>query len=228
MVRSAFLVVTCYAGFLAASSMVFAQSIPPLPACEASVEVRQVLDEKLEWKLPPGVTLSQLLERRREVFEELIAKYPREVEPHRRLILETRWWADPNQLPALIERYQKGAAQNPSDQLALFLAGLALHHTDTSESIRLLEGAQALAPKFPWPALELAQIYAGEKYSDKKRAFQNLSAFFSACPGSTDPQAQALLGQVGDAPLQAQVASELRAQLADETDPALSTAYSTL
>jgi len=222
------LVVCCYGGLLAAPYLVPAQSTPPLPACEPSIRLRQALDEKLKWKLPQGWELSQLVKERREVLAGLIAEYPREIEPHRRLILETRWWADPNQLPALVERYQKDAVRNPADPLALFLAGLALYHTDTSESIRLLEAARSLAPKFPWPALELAEIYADDKHADKAKASENLTAFFSICPSSTDPRAQFLLGKLGGATLQAQVASALRTRLAKEADTTDLTAYETL
>ena len=85
--------------------------------------------------------------RRRARYEELIAKYPGEVELYNRLIEDAR--GDPIWYPALQERFRMKAAQKSDDPSALYVAGLALFATDTPESIRLLEAAKAKAPQFP-------------------------------------------------------------------------------
>jgi hypothetical protein len=74
---------------------------------------------------------------RRQVLEDLIVKYPREVEPYRRLIQATKQ-DDTGQYPALVDRFQKQAEQHPDDPLALYVAGLALSGRKTDLSI-------------PWP-----------------------------------------------------------------------------
>ena len=155
---------------------------------------------------------------RRDVLEDLIAKYPREVEPYRRLIEATRE-DDTNHYAALADRFRKLAALQPDDPLALYVAGLALSGIDTPVSIRLLEQARSQAPNFAWPALELANIYTpGTKRADQKKSAEEIAAFFAAYPSSTDASAQHRLGRVGSSELQTRVAAALRARLATETD----------
>ena len=197
----------------------FAQSSPALPGCEARPEVRGAIGEKLAEKTLEKKKFADRVAFRRQVLEDLIAQYPREVEAHRRLI-QTAKQEDTGNYPALVDRYQKQAEQHPSDPLALYLAGLALSGRDTPLSIKLLEQARSLATDFPWPALELAHIYSpGTKRVDKKKAEEEIAAFFAACPSSSDWDAQYRLGRAGSSELQARVAVALRARLAGETDP---------
>jgi predicted Zn-dependent protease len=206
-----------------------AQSPQALPGCEPAPEVRRALDEKLNGKDLEKMKFSDQAARYHAVYEELIAKYPREVEPYRRLIQDTRSMdehLDPAQYPALQERFRKQAAQNPEDPLALYVAGVALFETDTPESLRLLEEAKAKAPQFAWPALTLAVDYARGKRMDKQKSSENLAAFFTLCPDSTNRSAQWRLGK--DASLQPKVAAALRIRLAKETDPARLKDYGTL
>ena len=212
---------------LAAASL--AQSPQALPGCEPAPEVRKALDERLNRKDLDKMKFIDQAARHRAVYEELIAKYPREVEPYRRLIQDTRWMEehlDPSQYPALQERFRKQAAQNPDDPLALYAAGVALFGTDTPESLRLLEAAKAKAPQFPWPALALAGEYTSGKRMDKQKSSENLAAFFAVCPDSTNGQAQWFLAK--DVGLQQKVAAALRARLAKEKDPARLKDYGTL
>ena len=194
----------------------FAQSSSALPGCESSPEVRKILDEKLNDKDLEKMKFSDRAALRRAVYDELMAKYPREVEPYNRLIAAAH--GDPIWYPALQERFCKRAAQNPDDPLALYVAGFALFGTESPESLRLLEAAKAKAPQFPWPALLLAGAYSTGKRTDSQKASENLAIFFDACPASTNEWAQMLLGM--NAGLQPKVAKALRARLATETDPA--------
>jgi hypothetical protein len=72
--------------------------------------------------------------------------------------------------------------------------------------MRFLEQARAEAPDFAWPALQLADTYAVGKRVDKKKAGEELAAFFAICPSSADQRAQVLLSRVGRAELKARVA----------------------
>ncbi|PYV46546.1 MAG: hypothetical protein DMG92_17865 [Acidobacteria bacterium] len=155
----------------------------------------------------------------------MIAKYPREFEPYRRLIEDLRQEA-PDQLPSLRDRLVKRAKHNPDDPLALLLAGLVLRGTDTPESIHLLELAKSKAPIFPWPAKELADEYFSGKHADVNKLKQNLEIFFSLCPSSADRYAQFLLAK--DPELQPRVAAALRARLEKEVDPKRLEDYSIL
>jgi len=194
-------------------------TVRPLPGCEPRAEVQQTIDEKLFEPTLQQMKFGDRVRFRREVLEDLIAKYPREVEPHRRLLKSTLN-DDTANYPALAEHYRKQAELHPGDPLALYLAGLALANRDTPQSIRFLEQARAAAPDFAWPALELGQLYSpGTKRADKKKAADEIAAFFGACPSSVDAEAQELLSRAGAPELQARVATALRARLAAETDP---------
>ncbi|HXM11020.1 MAG TPA: hypothetical protein VN946_13795, partial [Terriglobales bacterium] len=77
-----FLVVT----MLVAASL--AQPPVSLPGCEPTPEVRKALEEIPDGKDLAKMKFSDWVARRHTAYQELIAKYPREVEPYRRLIEE--------------------------------------------------------------------------------------------------------------------------------------------
>jgi thiol-disulfide isomerase/thioredoxin len=217
---------------IALAAVSFAQSPQTLPGCEPVPEVRKALDEQLNWKNLDKMKFSDRVAREHAVYEELIAKYPREVEPYRRLIMSNRnldqRQLDPSQYPALQERFRKQAAHNPDDPLALYAAGYALFGTDTPESLRLLEAAKAKAPQFAWPILALAEEYSDGTRMDKQKSFENVAAFFALCPNWTGGTANRLLSVDEDSGLKQRVAKARRARLAKETDPARLEDYGTL
>jgi thiol-disulfide isomerase/thioredoxin len=212
---------------LAVCLALFAQSPPALPGCETRPEVQHVIDGQLANKVLENMKFAEQLTLKRQVLGDLIAKYPRELEPYRQLIQSTRY-DDPEGYPALTERFVQQAAQHPDDPLALYLAALVLTGKDTPRSIELLEQAKSKAPDFAWPDMSLARIHARGKLADKKKAATEIAAFFTACPSSTDPAAQGILNRTGGAELQARVAVALRARLAKETDPKRLQDYATL
>ncbi|HEY3740956.1 MAG TPA: hypothetical protein VGL53_13980 [Bryobacteraceae bacterium] len=110
------------------------------------------------------------------------------------------------------------AAQHPDDALALALAAKALFETDTPESIRLAQVARAKAPDFPYPALLLAQIYSEGQRADANKFRENLRAYFTMCPASTDYMAMRLLPKLADREVTAKLATALRKRLEPETD----------
>ena len=205
----------------------FAQSPLALPGCEARPEVRRVIDDQLAYKNLENMKFTEQLTLKRQVLGDLIAKYPRELEPYRQLIQTIRW-GDPEGYPALTERYIKQAEQHPDDPLALYLAALVLNGKDTPRSIQLLEQAKSKAPDFAWPDLALAGIHATGKLADKTKAATQVAAFFTVCPSSSDGTAQWTLSRTGSAELQARVAIAWRARLATETDPKRLKDYATL
>src|ERR1019366_9431336 len=90
---------------IATSPALFAQSSAALPGCEPRPEVRRVLDEKLSEKALQEMKFAERVAFRRQVLEDLIAQYPREGEPYRRLIRATE--------RADTGRYRKLAEQHP-------------------------------------------------------------------------------------------------------------------
>lgn len=195
-----------------------AQSPLALPGCEPAPGVRKDIDETFDEKKFEHMKYSEQTALRHELAEKLIAKYPREVEPYRRILNLS--YGDAVWKAALQERFRKQATEHPEDPLALYAAGSLLHETDTPESFRLLELAKSKAPQFPWPALSLASGYSEGRRRDKEKAAENLSLFFASCPSSTVGWAHYLLGTSEDTGLQKRTAAAVRARLAKEADPA--------
>ena len=211
----------------AACTAAFAQSPLALPGCEPRPEVRQTLEDKLGDKVLENMKGADQVPLERKVLGDLIARYPRELAAHRRLIQDMRW-LDPEAYPELVRHYTEQAEQHPDDPLALYLGSIVLTGKDTPRAVELLEKAQSEAPDFVWPNLTLAGIHASGRLADKKKAATEISAFFAACPTSTNSRAQWNLSRVGTRETQARVAVALRAELARETDPKRLRDYATL
>ena len=196
----------------------FAQTALPMPGCEPPEHVRQEMQQRLNWNVLRKMKGAERLAYQREVLEQIIAKYPREGEPARRLI-DTVRWEDPEGFPALQDRFRKQAAQHSDDALSQYLAGFALLRSNTPETIRLLEKAKTIAPSYPWPYRVLAEIYSGGRLADTKAMMENIRAFFALCPDSVNGIAHSILAKTGDKALQAKVASAIRARLEKVTFP---------
>jgi thiol-disulfide isomerase/thioredoxin len=205
-----------------------AQTNQQLPGCEAPAELRHALHDKLGTPEFQQLAYEQRNAITAQILNELIEKYPREVDPYKRLISSARnqQTEHPEKLAALQEKYQKLAAGHPDDPFDLYLAALVLKGKNTPESIRLANRAQELAPNFAWPSLYLADLYSQGKTLDKEKASAQLKQFFALCPASFDGTAQWRL--VKDMELQAKVAPAERAYLESATDPAILKNYSTL
>lgn len=210
------LVAVPVATFLVISSPAHSQSNAALPGCEPAPVVRKILEERLGWRALDKMKFADQVALKRQVLEDLIATYPREYEPYRRLIENTRS-TQPDDFPVLQERFTQLAKEHPDDPLALVLGGLVLFHKNTPESIRLLEMAKSKAPSFPWPSFELAEIYFQGKFADKNKVAENIAAFYAACPDSTNHEAPWILTK--NPALQPKVAVALRKRLERETDP---------
>jgi thiol-disulfide isomerase/thioredoxin len=203
----------------------FAQS--DFPACEPRPEVRQALHDKLnpvdldKLKFPERVT------RTHQVLDDLIARYPRELEPYDRLISFVRG-KEPDAFPALQARFRDQAAKQPEDPLALYLAAVVQIGTNTPEAIRLLETARSKAPHFAAPMAQLSRIYSSGKFAAPAKAAAYLGDFFIACPTATDTMSMYYLRKSGDISLTARTAAALRTYLATETDLEVLRKYETL
>jgi hypothetical protein len=208
---------------LSLSFTVQAQTSLVLPGCETAFAVQKVLDEKLDGKRLDNMKFPERTSFERQVLEDLITKYPREVQPYQTLVNRMRN-EDPDSFPVLRDRLVKMAHDNPDDPLALMLAGWVLRGKNTPESIRLLEAAKA--PTFPWAAKELAGDYFSGKFADQNKVIENVGIFFSICSASTDRYAQWLLTK--DPALQPKVAVALRTRLEKETDAKRLKDYATL
>ncbi len=199
-----------------------AQSNLSLPGCEASPEVRQIINDKLESPEFQNLTYAERNKITEQVLTRLIEKYPRELEPYQRLIgnAKDQYTNSPEPLAKLREEFQQKAKEHPDDPLMLYLAATALRDKDTPLSIQLDNRAIALAPNFPWPYADLTGIYWRGKTMDKDKERENLRKFWNLCPTSTDGSMRGL-HLVKDIELQAKVAAAERAFLATATDPSV-------
>ncbi len=214
--------------FAGASEPGAAQAKTALPGCETSPEVRQILKEKLDGPEFENLTYVERNATTEQVATELIAKYPRELEPYQRLITtaERQQALQPEQLVKLQKKLEQKAKENPDDPLLLYLAATALRGKDTPQSIELDNRAVTLAPDFPWPYAGLTGIYSEGKTLDKDKARTNLEKFWNLCPTSTDRIMRWYL--VKDMELQAKVAAAEHAYLATATDPSVLKDYAFL
>ena len=207
--------------------LAFGQPSKSLPGCEPLPEVQQRLAGIPQWQKIRRPITNQDLAQKLEMLRDLIARYPREPEPQRHLIEYSRVW-DRERFSAIRERYRKEATEEPNDPLARYLAGVAMHRTDTDESIRLFEQALAKAPEFPWPSLLLAEIFGWGKRVEKNKAAEYIASFFEKCPHSTNSLALSLVGRFGARDVQVKVAQALRQNLTRQTDAARLRPFETL
>src|ERR1700722_7173716 len=140
--------------FLICAFVSQAQAVLPLPGCEATPDVRKIMDEKLEPNLLDKMKFVERLAYKRKALEDLMARYPRELEPFVSYSNLMSNYA-PEEYASVRDRWVQSAKDHPDDPLALVIAGKALVGKDTPLAISLLDAARAKAPGFSWPSLYL-------------------------------------------------------------------------
>jgi hypothetical protein len=153
-----------------------AQTALPLPGCEPAPDVRKIMDKKLDPVFLGKIKFPERFVLERQVLEDLIAKYPRELTPYETLSSWMYPGASKEEIDAFHDRLVKMAKGHPNDPLAVLLAGEVLNGKDTPEAIRLFEAAKAKAPNFPCPALQLAELYRNGKRADPVKQNENSQA----------------------------------------------------
>jgi thiol-disulfide isomerase/thioredoxin len=191
-----------------------------LPGCAAPPEIQKTLHEKLEGPAFDKLSFMEQETLRRTLLTDLAAEYPRDIVVKRRLIGIARREEEalhPGSWEVSQANYREQAKEHADDPMVLDLAAYALDGTDTPQSIAWLEAAKKEAPEFAWADLDLAQIYSSGKFADKGQFEEHLTAYWTACPASTDGSAQWML--VKDMALQTKVAAALRPRLDKASDP---------
>jgi len=85
---------------------------------------------------------------------------------------------------ALIVEYEQLLARHPRNPVFLFLAARAQSGGRSKEAVANLEQAIALAPDFPQPQLQLAQIDSSSAFKDPAGVKLHLARFVALCPAS--------------------------------------------
>jgi hypothetical protein len=86
------------------------------------------------------------------------------------------------ELQQVTQEYRALYERNPDDPRLAFLYGILLEGQRSAEAIRVLEGALAKHPEYPWPHRPLARIYAAKNFLNKDLADKHDAAFLEACP----------------------------------------------
>lgn len=153
-------------------------------------------------------------ERRREVAD-WVARHPKVV-----ALRDLSWRVTPWEEQAAFRAQRMQELKSAEDPvLALTVAAMAWHRTDTPQAIALLQQAQELQPGDPVSALQLARIHTDGKFQDRDKSRHFFEVYAQGCPGSLDSDVDFIMRQAA-APLetQARMAAALRQRLQQAAD----------
>jgi len=117
----------------------------------------------------------------------LMRQHPDDIFLQRYYIWATIWATRyPIERHKVIDEYKEKLAENRDSAQTAYLYGLTLIGRESPKSIKLFEGALLKDPKFPWPHLDLVEVYSAPAFRDKVKADTHMKAFLDACPTSFD------------------------------------------
>ncbi|HXY06695.1 MAG TPA: hypothetical protein VEI52_02480, partial [Terriglobales bacterium] len=213
----------CLALILFASGISSEARAQQWDVCSPSSEEKVELDALP--KQTPDQTEWAFHQEELEAVQALRRQHPDDIFVARRYIEPMRW--DRTERPKLIEEYKARYAAKPHSPTAAYLYGLALLGRESSESIKLLNGALEEDPKFPWPHIPLFRIYSSPVFRDKSKADMHLKAFLDECPASFEGYEE-LSRSDQDKDVVRNSAARLRALLEKREDLDAIAAYQTL
>jgi hypothetical protein len=188
--------------------------------CSASPEIQSALDN-----LPIRTiqeTTWEYQQRRQHALEELLRRYPDEMFV-RRAFNGAQTGAEKDKLVA---DYKSQHEKHPDDPEIAFLYGLLLEGRNSPEAIKVLEGALAKSPEYPWLHRPLERIYNSPVFQDKARVDAHVKAFIKGCPNL--PGAYGDLANVSDKRLMSEGAARMRALIENQTTAGAVSAYQSL
>lgn len=188
--------------------------------CGTPAEVRRVLQE-----LPHQDTLASA--QVRQQLDRLVARYPRVYEL-RDFHLRTMRVGGRDIWPAVRAGILRQAEERPRDPLALTVAAMALHRSDTPQAIRFLERVQEAEPGDPISALLLAQIHHSGRFGDVEKAQHFFDIYAERCPGFLEGPVETIMRKAASPETQARMARGLRQRLERSAEPEDMVLYETL
>jgi thiol-disulfide isomerase/thioredoxin len=182
--------------------------------CELSPAVKEDLkavDKLLEEDLPFQVRRQQQL----VMLQELMKKYPGDFHVRRRYLETQRsgFFADRD---ALVAEYRAQMEKNPNDPIAVYFYARLLVGRQTKEAIQLATKLTQESPEFPWPHLQLAEIYSYPNFRDAAKMKEHLKLWSEQCP--TNLSGLGLLTRFSDKETMSNAAQRLRAHLEASTN----------
>ena len=180
----------------------------PPPAIKDELKnVAKVHDEDLPYKAR--------IERQRVMLQEMLKTYPNNFHLRRRY-QDNRNAGFLVDRDALLADYRVQMEKSPNDPIAAYLYVRLLIGRNTKEAIRLVEKLQQQYPDFPWPHIQLAEIYNYPNFRDVAKSNEHLKQWLTKCPGSK--ASLSLISRIGDKEMMAGAAETLRKQLESSTN----------
>ena len=121
--------------------------------------------------------------------------------------------------------YRVKLHQSPDDPATLFLVGVSSLPKDASEAVRDFDQAIAKDPRYPWPYVELIEVYATPRPDPAKLAI-NIRAYHDLCPANVD--AFRYLSRITDRDAARTLVRQFREAIEGNTDPQVLARYTDL
>jgi len=180
----------------------------PSPAIKAELKkVSQVYDEDLPY--------AARLQRQKTMLEELVSKHPDDFHIRRRH-QDSRRAGFFTDFDALIADYRAQTEKKPNDPIAVYLLARLLIGRQTKEAIALDEKLLQQTPDFPWPHLQLAEIYNYPKFRDAAKSKDHLKQWIAKCPN--ERASLNMISRGGDKDMMTAAEQRLRTQLEASTN----------
>lgn len=182
--------------------------------CEVSPAVKEDLktvDKLLDEDLP----FQMRRQRQLVMLQELVKKHPGDFHVRRRY-LETQRSGFFYDHDALIAEYRAQMEKNPNDPVAAYLYARLLVGRQTKEAIQLETKLTQESPEFPWPHLQLAEIYSYPNFRDAAKLKEHLKLWSEQCP--TNLAGLGLISRFSDKETMSSTAQRLRARLESSTN----------
>lgn len=179
----------------------------PSPVVKAELKkVSNVHDEVLPY--------SQRLQKQKTMLQELASKYPDDFHVQRRYQDSRRagFYYDAD---AVIADYRAQMEKKPNDPVAVYLYARVLIGRQTKEAQALAHKLVQQSPDFPWPHLQLAEIYNYPNFRDLAKSKDHLKLWIAKCPN--ERASLNLITRVGDKEMMISAAERLRRMLDSST-----------
>ena len=154
------------------------------------------------------------LERQKQMMLDLLRKYPNDFFVQRRY-QDARRAGFFTDIDPIVSDYRAQMEKKPNDPVAVYLYARVLVGRQTKEAIALAEKLTQQTPGFPWPHLQLAEIYNYPNFKDVTKSKDHLKQWIAKCPN--ERASLNLISRLGDKEMMAAAAQRLRTMLESPT-----------
>ena len=174
--------------------------------CEPSPEIKAEL-KKVSNVYEEEMPFSARLQKQKTMLEQLAGKFPDDFHVQRRY-QDSRRAGFFYDIDPLMVDYRARMEKNPNDPVAVYLYARLLIGRQTKEAMALAQKLTQQSPDFPWPHLQLAEIYNYPAFRDVAKSKDHLKQWIAKCP---DERASFnLISRLNDKELMTVAAERLR------------------